>query len=83
MIWGCGADLTKSRVHYLGYSLFFPYNTQEVDIIRMIKEEDQDIIYDYKLDDVSMGYGSYYIDGENEHVIIEEDIEIFVKAVNE
>ena len=21
MIWGCGADLTKSRVHYLGYSL--------------------------------------------------------------
>ena len=21
MIWGCDADLTKSRVHYLGYSL--------------------------------------------------------------
>ena len=21
MIWGCGTDLTKSRVHYLGYSL--------------------------------------------------------------
>jgi len=23
MIWGCGTDLTKSRVHSLGYSLFF------------------------------------------------------------
>ena len=27
MIWGCGADLTKSRVHYLGYSLLRAMNS--------------------------------------------------------
>ncbi len=34
MIWGCGADLTKSRVHSLGYSLILSLSDDEIESVK-------------------------------------------------
>ena len=39
MIWGCGADLTKSRVHSLGYSLKLETNETTVNVPAVRKIE--------------------------------------------
>ena len=66
MIWGCGTDLTKSRVHYLGYSLI--NDGEDINIIE-------------SSDGLAYRVSALFVTSDSKHVVLVEsdyeDIDVY------